>query len=208
MATRKTETAKSTTSAPAPETERLLEEGTQADFNRLGAALHEERAAVATQAARVLGEIAQRKPAALTPIVDRIAAAVSSDNKRVVSAAAEALPRIAAVAPARIAKHLDKLKAAYADTTDAGKDGLVRTFATLCAASVAYQKRLEPALSSALDGADPKTLASWTEVVLPALKGEPHASARAVVERRLSTLPRGPAQQIAGFLGIKLSRRR
>ena len=188
--------------------ERLIAEGTQSDFNRLGASLHDDRSASATQAARVLSEIAQQKPEALTPIVERIASAVSSDNKRVVAAAAEALPRIAQVAPARIAKQLEKLKAAYAGTNDAGKDGIVRTFAALCAASVAYQKRLEPALKTALAGADPKTLATWTEIVLPALKGEPHANARAVVERRLPTLPRGPAQKIAGFLGIKLPRRR
>ena len=219
MATRKTTRATTGTAAPrtatpdgakgpAADAERLIEEGTQSDFNRLGAALHDERAATATYAARVLAELVRKKPESLTPIVDRITSAITADNKRVVDAAAVALPAIAAVAPARIAKHLDRLKGAYAKTSDAGKDGLVRTFAALCAASVAYQKRLEPALKTALSGADPKTLATWTEIVLPSLKGEPHANARAVVERRLHTLPRGPAQKIADHLGIKLLRRR
>ena len=44
----------------------------------------------------------------------------------------------------------------------------------------------------------------WTEIVLPALKGEPHARARAVVERRLYQIPRAVAQKIADFLGLKL----
>ena len=89
-------------------------------------------------------------------------------------------------------------------TTEEGKDGLVRTFAGLCTASVAYQKRLEPALARALGEAEPKLLIRWTEIVLPALKGEPHARARAVVEERLPQIPRPQAQKIADFLGIKL----
>ena len=43
-----------------------------------------------------------------------------------------------------------------------------------------------------------------TEIVLPSLKGEPHARARAVVEDRLHSIPRQFAQPIAAFLGIKL----
>lgn len=192
----------------AAEAIRLIEEGSPSDFNRWGAMLHDDKPTTATNAARVLGEVAQRKPRALTPIVDRFVAAIRSDRKRIVQTAADALPAIASVAPARVAKHLDKLEAAYPDASEVGRDGLVRTFATLCAASVAYQKRLEPVLKQALAGADPKTLAKWTEVVLPALKGEPHANARTVVEGRLQTLPRGPAQKIADFLGVKLLRRR
>ena len=84
------------------------------------------------------------------------------------------------------------------------KTTLVKTFAALCTASVAYQKRLEPVLTTALNGADGKTLLAWTQIVLPALKGEPHARARAVVEGRLNLIPRSYAQQIADFLGIKL----
>ena len=87
---------------------------------------------------------------------------------------------------------------------DDGKDGLVRTFAALCAASVAYQKRLEPVLTKALNYGEGKTLLRWTETVLPALKGEPHARARAVVENRLYRIPRSVAQPLADLLGIKL----
>ena len=80
----------------------------------------------------------------------------------------------------------------------------MRTFANLCTASVAYQKRLEPVLTLALEICDGKTLLRWSELVLPALKGEPHARARAVVEDRLDRIPRSIAQQIAQSLGVKL----
>ena len=158
----------------------------------------------ATQAARVLSEIIEQKPDLVVPLVAKFALGISSPNKRVVQTAAEALPAIAKIAPARVARQLDVLKAAFEDASDVGKDGLVRTFAALCTASVAYQKRLEPVLTVALNGADGKTLFEWSKTVLPALKGEPHARARAVVEGRLNFIPRSYAQEIAEFLGIKL----
>lgn len=192
----------------AADAQKLVEEGTQADFNRWGDMLHDDKPSAATKAARVLGEVAATEPGALTPIVDRFVRGLLSEHKRVVRASADALPAIASVAPARVAKHLDKLKAAYPDASELGQDGIVRTFATLCAASVAYQKRLEPVLKQALAGADPRRLVEWTEAVLPALKGEPHANARAVVEKRLHSIPRNHAQKIADFLGVKLLRRR
>lgn len=192
----------------AADAQKLVEEGSQADFNRWGAMLHDEKPATANKAARVLGEVAATQPAALSPIVERFVRGLLSEHKRVVRASADALPAIASVAPARVAKHLDKLKAAYPKATEPGQDGVVRTFATLCAASVAYQKRLEPTLKQALAGAEPKRLVEWSEAVLPALKGEPHANARAVVEKRLHSIPRAQAQKIADLLGIKLLRRR
>ena len=192
----------------AADAQRLIEEGSQSDFNRWGDMLHQDKPATANKAARVLSEVAATKPASLSPIVERLVRGLLSEHNRVVRASADALPAIAAVAPARVAKHLDKLKAAYPKTTEPGRDGIVRTFATLCAASVAYQKRLEPTLKQALAGAEPKRLVEWTAAVLPALKGEPHANARAVVEKRLHSLPRAQAQKIADILGIKLLRRR
>jgi hypothetical protein len=121
-----------------------------------------------------------------------------------VQASADALPAIARIAPAKVARHLEILKAAYEPAILDGRDGLVRTFAALCTASVAYQKRLEPSLTTALERADGKTLLKWSRIVLPALKGEPHARARGVVEARLYRIPRAVAQQIAEFLKIKL----
>ena len=97
------------------------------------------------------------------------------------------------------------LKGSFEEANDVGKDGLVKTFAALCTASVAYQKRLEPVLTLALNGADGKTLFSHgARSCSPRSKGEPHARARAVVEGRLDLIPRSYAQQIADFLGIKL----
>lgn len=161
----------------------------------------------ATQAARVLDEIAKHKIELVTPIVTELTKAIFSKNKRVAQMAADALPQLARTAPARVARHLDALKGGFAAASSEGKDGLVRTFSALCVASVAYQKKLEPVLAEALEGADGKTLSTWCPVVLPALKGEPHARARAVVEARLDRIPRATAQEIADFLGIRLRAR-
>lgn len=171
---------------------------------RYATQLEDERDATASQAARVLQEVLSQKPEMVVPIIERFARLLASANKRVVQCCAAALPVLSRVAPAKVAKQLPTLTDGWEHTTDDGKDGLVKTFSGLCTASVAYQKRLEPALARALGEAEPKTLVRWTEVVLPALKGEPHARARAVVEERLGEIPRPQAQKIADFLGIKL----
>ncbi len=162
----------------------------------------------ATKAARTLSEVVAKRADLAAPHVERFVRSLTSPNKRVAQTAGEALPAIAKIAPARVAKHLDALRDAFSQTTDDGKEGLVRTWAALCAASVAYQRRLEPCLTLALGEAEPKVLVRWTEIVLPSLKGEPHARARAVVEERLESLPRPQAQAIADFLGIKLRPKR
>lgn len=168
------------------------------------ALLLDARSSTATKAARVIHEFVEGQPELLQGHVDKFAQGITSKHKRVIQVSADALPAIAKIAPARVAKHLDTLKAAFEPTIDDGKDGLVRTFANLCTASVAYQKRLEPVLTLALEGANGKTLLRWSQIVLPALKGEPHARARAVVEGRLDRIPRAVAQQIAQNLGIRL----
>lgn len=177
-----------------------------AQITALGAHLLDERTATATQAARVLEEVLALKPEMLVTVIDRFVVGVLGENPRVVQTCAAALPHMARLAPARVARHLQLLTDSFSATSAPGKDGLVRTFAALCSASVAYQKRLEPVLDLALGQADPKTLARWTEIVLPALKGEPHARARAVVEGRIGDLPRPIAQKLAEFLGIRLRR--
>jgi hypothetical protein len=154
--------------------------------------------------ARVLEEVLARKPEMLVPQIERLVAVIGSPQKRAVQTAALALPVMARLAPARVARHLPTLTERFGLATDVAKDGLVATFAALCTASVAYQKRLEPVLEVALSTADPAVLGKWAETILPSLKGEPHARARAVVEGRLPQIPRALAQPIANFLGIKL----
>lgn len=171
---------------------------------QLGDNLVSGKKSVAAGAARVLDEIVNEKPEAVVPIIDKYATAIGAAAKRPAQSAAKALPLMARIAPARVARHLPKLKESFTDATDPGRDGLVRTFAGLCTASVAYQKRLEDVLNLALSEADAKTLIAWSQVVLPALKGEPHARARATVEGRLGRIPKVHAQKIADFLGIKL----
>jgi hypothetical protein len=182
----------------------LAEDNPQSKIAEHGETMMEGPRTAATQSARVLSELVTEKPELIVPLVSKFARGVSSSNKRVVQTSAEALPAIARIAPARVARQLDVLKSSFHEANEVGKDGLVKTFAALCTASVAYQKRLEPVLTQALGKADGKTLLAWTQIVLPALKGEPHARARAVVEGRLNLIPRSYAQQIADFLGIKL----
>ena len=182
----------------------LTDESPQSKIAEHGETMMEGPRTAATQSARVLSEIIETKPELVVTLVAKFARGISSSNKRVVQTSAEALPSIARIAPARVARQLDVLKGSFDEANDVGKDGLVKTFAALCTASVAYQKRLEPVLTLALDGADGKTLLAWSQIVLPALKGEPHARARAVVEGRLDLIPRSYAQQIADFLSIKL----
>ncbi len=171
---------------------------------RHAVALEDDREATANQAARLIQELADNKPELLVPLIERFARLLLAKNKRVVASSASALAPLSRIAPAKVAKQLPVLTQNWEHTSEEGKDGLVRTFAGLCTASVAYQKRLEPALARALGEAEPKLLIRWTEIVLPALKGEPHARARAVVEERLPSIPRPQAQKIADFLGIKL----
>ncbi len=182
----------------------LADESPQSKIAEHGETMMEGPRTAATQSARVLSEVIVEKPELVVPLVAKFAKGISSSNKRVVQTSAEALPAIARIAPARVARQLDVLKGSFEEANEVGKDGLVKTFAALCTASVAYQKRLEPVLTLALNGADGKTLLAWSQIVLPALKGEPHARARAVVEGRLDLIPRANAQQIADFLGIKL----
>jgi hypothetical protein len=166
--------------------------------------LASDKPTTATTSARILDDLLAKKPDLLVGAIDRFVVCVASPNKRTVQTSAAALPAMAKLAPARVARHLPQLTEAFSRTNEVGKDGLVSTFAALCTASVAYQKRLEPVLELALSTADPKTLLRWTEIVLPSLKGEPHARARAVVEARLGTMQRAMAQPIATLLGIKL----
>jgi hypothetical protein len=167
-------------------------------------ALESENATLANQAARVIDEVIAQKPELVAPYIERLVRLLTSGNTRVVNSCAAALPVLARVAPAKVARHLERLRANYDAAVDVAKDGMVRTFVALCIASVAYQKRVIDVLEKALTGAEPKTLLRWTELVLPALKGEPHAQARAVVEQRLNDIPRPQAEKIAGFLGIRL----
>lgn len=182
----------------------LEEDGSEQQIAEQGELLFDARSTTATKAARVIHEIANADAKLVVPIVDKLARGVRSKHKRVVQTSADALPLIARVAPARVARQLEVLKGSFDEASAVGKDGLVRTFAALCTASVAYQKRLEPELTKALELADGKTLLRWCEIVLPALKGEPHARARAVVERRMYQIPRSTAQKIADFLGVRL----
>jgi hypothetical protein len=169
-------------------------------------ALADAKESASLVAARVLEEVANQKPELLAPHIERLVAGLASERSRVAQCAAHSLPILARVAPAKVAKHLKTLQASFGGASEVARDGLVRTFVSLCLASVTYQKRLIDVFDLALREADPKTLARWVELILPALKGEPYAQARTVAELRMNDpeLPRPVAQRMAELLGVKL----
>ena len=164
----------------------------------------EQEGRAASTSGRVVEEVIQHKPQLGAPHIGRLVKLLIGGPTRGAHTAAITLPLLAKVAPAKVARHLDTLRDGFAAASEPSKDGMVRVFIALCVASVAYQRRVIDVLEKALAGAEPKTLVAWTELALPALKGEPHAQARAVVEGRLYDLPKPQAQRIADFLGIKL----
>lgn len=190
--------------AATDEAKQIAESGDVSGLPGLVEQLLSDRPGAQNHAAKTLEDVLAIKPDLLVGTVDRMVHVVSSEQRRAAQTAALVLPAIARIAPARVARHLPLLTDRFPICSDVGKDGLVGTFAALCTASVAYQKRLESVLEVALSSAEPKTLQRWAEIILPSLKGEPHARARSVVEDRLPTIPRQFAQPIATFLGIKL----
>lgn len=184
--------------------EEIIANNAESDLENLVKALEDKSKTTATKAARVVEEIANRKPDLMLSYIETLVNLLSSDQNRVVQACANALPQITRVAPAKVAKHINRLTENFESLSNPGKDGSVRTFVALCNASIAYQKRLINIIELALSGADGKTLQRWTELVLPVLKGEPHAQARAEVEKRLADIPRPIAKKIALSLGIQL----
>lgn len=164
----------------------------------------EQEGRAASISGRVVEEVIQHKPQLGAPHIARLVKLLVNGPARGAQTAAVTLPALAKVAPAKVARHLDVLREGFGAASEPAKDGMVRVFIALCVASVAYQRRVIDVLEKALAGAEPKLLVQWTELALPALKGEPHAQARAVVEQRLYELPKPQAQRIADFLGVKL----
>ena len=170
------------------------------------AQLSDPKEPTSQQAARVLEALTASKPELLAPQIEQLVSLLGSTRLRAVETAALCLPALARVTPAKVAKQLKTMQAAFPNASEPAKDGLVRTFVALCVASVTYQKRLIESFELALRTADVKQLPGWVEHILPALKGEPYAQARAVAEQRVQdpALPRPVAQQVADLLGIKL----
>lgn len=175
-------------------------------LDQVVAQLSDPKDAASQQAARVVEELSATKPELLAPHIELLVTLLGSSRQRVAQTAAHCLPILARVTPAKVAKQLKTMQAAFPDASEVAKDGLVRTFVALCVASVTYQKRLIESFELALRTADAKQLPGWVEHILPALKGEPYAQARAVAEQRVQdpALARPIAQAVADLLGIKL----
>ncbi|MDH5672061.1 MAG: hypothetical protein OEZ06_07920 [Myxococcales bacterium] len=183
----------------------VIDGSSETDLAGYAADLTSDNKSAATRAARIFEEVVAQAPTLAAPHIAKLVALLSSDaNPRAVQAAAQCLPKVAAVAPAKVARHIDRMRQGYERCGNSGREGVVLTLAALCDASVAYQKRVVDVFERALAEAEPKLLVSWSEAVLPVLKGEPYATARAVVEQRMPDLPRPQAQKLADFLGVRL----
>jgi len=178
----------------------------QLSVDEVVAKLSDDKDSVALQAAQTLSELADQKPELLTPHIETLIKALHAERAQIAQSATHCLPILARGTPAKVAKHLKIMQGAFPNASELAKDGLVRTFVALCVASVTYQKRLIENFEFALQTADAAQLPVWVEHILPALKGEPYAQARSVVEKRLydPELPRPVAQHVADLIGVKL----
>ena len=166
----------------------------------------DSKESVSLLASKVLEEVANQKPEMLAPHIERFVSGLGSERPRSAQCSAHVLPILARVAPAKVAKRLATMQASFGTASEIARDGLVRTFVSLCLASVTYQRRLIEVFEQALREADPKALVRWVELILPALKGEPYAQARSIAEARIHEpeLPRPVAKRVAELLGVKL----
>ena len=193
-------------SSAAAIAQELVEGRNSQDFAHYVATVAEPGATAATAnlSARVIEEVVTLDPQLGAPHIRTLVQLLNDERPRVAQAGAQALPLITKVAPAKVARQMPVLQDRFDQAQPVQRDAIVRIFVALCLASVAYQKRVIGVLVRALEQADPKTLVQWAALALPALKGEPHAQARAVVETRLPALPRPLAKKLADALGIKL----
>lgn len=179
----------------------LSEAGTLQELRRIAAVLsrgNEE----AVQAAQTLRRLADIDPRRLGGVVSRIAQHLALDHVEVVALAGETLALLAQAVPAKVAKHSDAMVQLWPEATSTGRNAIVRTLIGLCEASVVYQRRLGPHLERALAEADLDTLVTWAADLLPVLKGEPYANARAIAEERLADLPRDEGRAACATVGV------
>ncbi len=184
--------------------ERIIHDQDNACLLAYARQLEHARDAMIVKAARVLDEVVSRQPELGTGVISALVEGLFSTHARVVQMSAHTLPSVARVSPAKVAKHLNELHKGFQMASDVAQDGIIRTYVALCLASVSYHRKLEGVFQLLLKDAAPPRLAAWADLLLPAIKGEPHASCRDIVEGRLGQLPHHWAQQIADCLGIRL----
>lgn len=158
----------------------------------------------ADRAARIVEQIARKKPSLLAPHIRRLASLLYCGRDRVAGACGVALSELTQVAPAKVAKQIGVFRDHFDGASDAARDGTIHTFVGLCRASVTYQRRLQDLLERAAAEASPQRLIPWAELMLPALKGEPYAEVRAQIAARLTDLPQAQAQRLAALLGLSM----
>lgn len=160
----------------------------------------------ASQAARVVEETIVQQPSLGAPHIGKLVELLDSPHPRVVQALDTALPALGRVAPAKVAKRMTALRAHFDQGDAPVRDVVIKTLIALCAASVAYQRRVLDVFLRGIAEAPAASLLDWVPSLLPILKGEPYAEARDRVEARLPALPAREAQALAEHLGIRLRR--
>ncbi|MCB9707848.1 MAG: hypothetical protein H6714_03515 [Myxococcales bacterium] len=184
--------------------ERIIHEQDNTCLLAYARQLGHERGATMIMAARVLEEVVSKRPEFGTGIISALVDGLFSSHPRVVQMSANTLPCVTRAAPAKVAKHLTRINERFCAACEVAQEGIIRTYVALCLASVTYHRKLEAVFQSILRDAAPPQLAVCADLLLPALKGQPHASCRDIVEGRLGDLPQDWAQKIARGLGIKL----
>lgn len=197
-------TAETDAGEPAsPETRAraLSESGSLQELRGIAAGLRNGDAE-AVLAAETLRRLADIDPRRMGAVVNRIVPHLALAHPEVVTIAGETLVVLTREVPAKVAKHSDAMLALWPTATPQGRAVMVRILTGLCEASVVYQRRLGPHLERALAEADLEALVEWAAALLPVLKGEPYANARAIAEQRLADLPRDEGRAACATIGI------
>ncbi|QQR90150.1 MAG: hypothetical protein IPJ88_18755 [Myxococcales bacterium] len=184
--------------------EQIVESGDKVAMKSLADDLIVSSTAKINHAAEILDLVLAKKIELGASIADALVKALLGKNRKASSMALVRLPELARSAPAKVAKHLALLQSAFETSPSTVQEGIVQIYITLCTASITYQRKLEKTFHKLMENANDKQLLCWAESLLPALKGEPHASTRSIVEARIPELSKSNAKKLADILGIKL----
>lgn len=193
------------TEAPAQATaDEIAENNDKEAIKALADDLIATSTAKVNHAAEVIDAVLEKNIELGVHIADALVRALIGKNRKAAAMAQSRLPELSRNAPAKVAKHLAMLQNAFKDASAAVQDGIVEIYLVLCHASITYQRKLEQSFHELMRNANDKQLLVWAEIILPVLKGEPHASTREIIEARIPELTKNNAKKLADILGIKL----
>jgi hypothetical protein len=169
--------------------EALAAKPNAASVNELVELLSGGTVAEQNDAIKVLYELGERKPEAITGHVDAFLALLKSKNNRNIWGAMSAIDTLASARPKEVAAALKDILLAADKGSVIAKD---KAMSTLSKLALAGEPNAMPALLERLDGAATNQFPMYAEMALPAVGGH-KAKFQAILERRLPDLP--PAKQ-------------